>query len=60
MWHDGAVTDKLTSEQLSPKSNDLLASAAKLIEHAKTIKAQAIELQKQIAQLDRLIKPKKA
>jgi hypothetical protein len=35
---------------------ELLATAAKLIEHAETLKTQSAELRKQIAQLER---PKK-
>jgi hypothetical protein len=60
LWHDVPVPDESHSEQLRRESTQLLATAAKLIEHAETLKAQPAELQKQIARLDRPVKPKKA
>jgi hypothetical protein len=42
-----------TSERLRHESDELLATAAKLIEHAEILKSHAAELRKQIAQLDR-------
>jgi precorrin-4 methylase len=45
------VPDESHSEQLRRESDELLATAAKLIEHVKTLKTQAAELQKQIARL---------
>jgi hypothetical protein len=54
------VPDETTSEQLRRESNELLATAAKLIEHAETLKTQAAELQKQIGLLERRVKRKKA
>jgi hypothetical protein len=52
VWHDGAVPDEFHSEQLRRESDELLATAAKLIEHAETLKAQAAELNRQIAILE--------
>lgn len=52
LWHDGAVPDESHSEELRRESDELLATAAKLIEHAETLKAQAAELNRQIAILE--------
>jgi hypothetical protein len=43
------MPDESRSEQLRRESDELLETAAKLIEHAETHKAQAAELRKQIA-----------
>ena len=56
VWHDGAVLDEFHSEQLRRESDELLATAAKLIEHAETLKVQAAELRKKIARLERASK----
>jgi hypothetical protein len=54
------VSDDFQSERLRRESDELLATAAKLIEHAERIKVRAAELHKQIARLDRRVKKKKA
>jgi hypothetical protein len=45
------VPDESHSERLRRESDELLATAAKLIEHAETLKTQAAELQKQVVRL---------
>jgi hypothetical protein len=45
--------DESRSEQLRRESDELLEPAAKLIEHAETLKAQAAELGKQIVRMER-------
>jgi hypothetical protein len=45
--------DESRSEQLRRESDELLEPAAKLIEHAETLKAQAAELGKQIVRTRR-------
>jgi predicted HTH domain antitoxin len=60
VWHDVSVSDETHSKRLRRESDERLAIAAKLIEHAETIKARAAELQKQIARLARRVKQKKA
>jgi hypothetical protein len=59
VWHDVTVPDESHSKRLRRESDELLATAAKLIEHAETLKAQAAELRKQIVRLDRRVKEKK-
>jgi uncharacterized protein YukE len=49
------VLSEFHSEQLRRESDELLATAAKLIEHAETLKARAAELQKHVARLNRNI-----
>jgi hypothetical protein len=49
----GGVPNESLSEKLRRESDELLATAAKLIEHAATLKAKATELQKQVAQMER-------
>ena len=46
------MPDESHSEHLRRESDELLATAAKLIEHAETLKAQAAELKRQIALLE--------
>jgi len=54
------VPDESHSERLRRESDELLATVAKLIEQAETLKTQAAGLQKQIARLQRSIsKPTK-
>ncbi len=53
VWHDVPVPDESYSEQLRRESDELLLTAARLIEHAETLKAQAAELKKQIVRLER-------
>jgi hypothetical protein len=48
----GAVPDESHSERLRRESAELLATAAKLIEHAETLKAQSSALQKKVMRLD--------
>jgi hypothetical protein len=52
VWHDGGVPSESHSERLRRESDELMVTAAKLIEHAETLEAHAAELQRQIAQLD--------
>lgn len=47
LWHHSGVLNESTSTQLRREADELLETAAKLIEHAETLKAQAAELKKQ-------------
>jgi phage I-like protein len=59
-WSDLINVLDDTSERLRRESDELLTTAAKLIEHAETLKARAAELKKQIARLQRCtLKPTK-
>jgi hypothetical protein len=44
-WHHGRVPNESQSEPLRRESDDLLATAAKVIEHVATLKARFAELQ---------------
>jgi hypothetical protein len=46
------MPDESRSELLRRESDELLETAAKLIEHAETLKVQAAELRKQIARTE--------